>query len=132
MKLKPYRNRGALLLGLLVIILAVVVIGLVVYAIYKALSRWNPRPINPDDVAVWVQSATIELNQTPDATVLSDGTMVQRLTATNAPVFITIEMSTNLVNWHVRTNLPASEFDLFLEAEPIDKTIPMKFYRVRP
>ena len=130
MQLKRSRNRGALLLGLLVIILAVVVIGLVVYAIYKALSRWNPRPINPDDVAAWVQSATSELNQTPGANVLSDGTMVQRLTATNAPVFITVEMSTNLVDWYVRTNLPATEYDHFIQAEPMD--LPAAFYRVKP
>lgn len=130
MKLTPSkRNRGALLLGLLVLILAVVVIGLVVYAIYKALTRWNPRPINPDDVAQWMQSATNELQATPDASVLSDGTYVTKLDATNVPVFVTVEWTTNLVDWYVRTNLPATEFDHFIEAEPTD--LPCAFYRIK-
>lgn len=129
MKLQIKRNRGALLLALLVLVVAIIVIGIIAYAIYKALSRWNPRPINPDDVAQWTQSVTAELEATPDATLLSDGTMVQQLGSTNDVPYITVEMSTNLVDWTVRTNIPLSEFDRFVEAEPMDQ--PAAFYRIR-
>lgn len=129
MRTKTIRKRaGNLLLGLLVLVLAVVIIGLVAWAIIKAISNWRPRHIDPDDVAQWTQNAEIELQANPDAHILSDGTMVQQLGSTNDIVFITVEMSTNMVDWMVRTNIPLTEFDHFLQAEPTD--LPAAFYRI--
>lgn len=130
MKLIIQRNRGALLLGLLVIVLAIVIIGLAAYAIYKAIQRLPRRTLNPDDVAQWAQSVEAEMttNIPPDG-VLSDGTQIVPLGAT-VPQFVAIEMSTNLVDWFTRTNIPVSEYNQFLLKEPMN--LPAAFYRIKP
>lgn len=129
MKLRLKRNRGALLLGLLVIILAVVVIGIVAYAIFKALSRWQPRQINPDDVAQWEQSASIEIQQDPSAHILSDGTIVQPLGSVTQTAVVTVERSTNLVDWEAVATISSDQEEALVVTN--DVRLPAIFYRAR-
>lgn len=127
MRLKRNYNRGALLLGVLVIILAIVIIGLVAYAIFKALSRLKPRQLNPDDVAQWKQAAAVEIEQNPGATILSDGTFVQPLGNVADVPIVTVEWTTNLTDWYTLTNIPVSDFNNFIHEQPT--TLPYAFYR---
>lgn len=121
--------RGAILLALIVLLIAAVVIGGLAYTIYKALTRIPPRRIDPDDVAQWAQQAAAEIEANPEARVLSDGTIVQPLGPAAGIYIVTIEMTTNLVDWYAVTNAPLSEYSNFVHAQPTDR--PYAFYRWR-
>ena len=130
MKLTRIKKHGAILLALIVLVIAVIVIGLAVYAIYKALSKWNPRPIQPDDVNQWVQNSTAEMEGTnlPISGELSDGTYFIQMTETNWPT-VQVQRSTNLIDWETIAHLTQPELVSFVDTNP---PWPSAFYRVRP
>lgn len=128
MKLKTTNRSGAILLGLLVLVIAIIVIGVAAYAIWKALSRWKPRPIDPDDVAIWAQAASAEMQTNlPVTGELSDGTYFIQLKDTNFPQ-VKVERSTNLVNWEVIAVIEQYQIAGFTDTNP---PWPNGFYRVR-
>lgn len=131
MKLRTNKQRGALLLGLIVLVFAIIVIGLAVYAIYKALSRWKPRQINPDDVAEWKQSVIAEM-ETNSASILSDGTSIIPLSSASVTQVL-VERSTNLINWEVISSVQVNDSFQLINIMSLDTNppAPQAFYRIK-
>lgn len=137
MKIKRInRERGGIFLALVVLILAAIIIGGVVYSIYKALSNWKPRPIDPDDVntSLWINSASNEIynivstnGSLPSTGTLSDGTFV--LSVANAgDGLVNVERSTNMIDWETIARVPAQDLSHFTDTNP---PYPSGFYRIR-
>jgi len=122
MKLLTYRRRQsgmsiAVLLVLMVLFL--VFIGTLAYIMWKAIQRLPTRPASPDETAATVQQATADELLSLQAANPGQPVTVQMVDTkwvtafvpfgTNSESYVTVERSTNLVDWEVVATLGSGE-----------------------
>jgi Na+-transporting methylmalonyl-CoA/oxaloacetate decarboxylase gamma subunit len=129
------RSGLALIVAIILFVLFLVFVGTLVYLILKAISRIPPRPVTPDETAALVEAAVVAETAELQAAHPNEVVTVQAASfgwvsafvpfGSNAVSYVTVERSTNLVDWEVvARNLPIG--DTFIDTNlPPDRA----FYR---
>lgn len=125
MKIKPRRNSGTIWLALFLLFMVALFLGLLIYILVKLFPRIKPPP-SEDNIAAQVQPAY----QSPGPSCTPSFSISFQI-PTNVvlpELFMTIQRSTNLVDWTNLYSLPFTNDFLIDDPEP---PYPNGFYRVQ-